>query len=394
MNGIQLAAAAIRTTPHPPTRRGPRRILLVCTQRIGDVLLATPLARSLKRAWPEAAIDMLVFRGTEDALQGNPDIAQVLAFPRRPTLGETFAQIRSLWRKYPLALSPLPTDRARLYCWIAGRRRIGLLRAGAQDRFKGLLLNQWSWFDDLDTHTVAMGLRLAEMLGVAPCYAVVPPRMRPARLDGLLAPLADRPFAVLHVYPKFNYKMWPREAWIALASWLLTQGMGVAFTGGNEPAERAYVDAIVRRLPADALILNLAGSLSLGETAALIRRARLYVGPDTAVTHIAAATGTPTIALFGPSNPVKWGPWPSSWSSADSPWTRRGSGKQGNIHLLQGPGECVPCLLEGCERNVDSGREGLRLLSVETVYQAAAPRLSETRTPEGMVIPDGTGWKD
>lgn len=369
MNGFQFTAPAIRTTPH--------RILLVCTQRIGDVLLATPLARTLKRAWPGAAIDMLVFRGTEGALEGNPDIAQVLAFPRRAGLGETFAQIRRLWRGYDLALTPLPTDRARLYCWIAGRRRIGLLRTGARERLKGLLLNQWELFDDLDTHTVAMGLRLAEMLGVAPSFEVVPPQVRPTRLGSLLAPLAGSPFAVLHVYPKFNYKMWPQDAWIALANRLHTNNLGVAFTGGNEPAERAYVDGIVRRLPAGALTLNLAGSLSLGETAELIRRARLYVGPDTAVTHIAAATGTPTIALFGPSNPVKWGPWPSDWRSGLSPWARRGSRRQGNVHLLQGPGDCVPCLLEGCERNVNSGSECLRMLHAETVFQAAAAALSE-----------------
>ena len=105
-------------------RNPPRRILLICPQRIGDVLLATPLARSLKRAWPEARLDMLVFRGAEGALQGNPDIEQVITVPRRATLGEKFVQLRSLWRSYDLALSPLPTDRARLYCWIAGRRRM------------------------------------------------------------------------------------------------------------------------------------------------------------------------------------------------------------------------------------------------------------------------------
>ena len=353
--------------------------MLICTQRIGDVLLTTPLARSLKRAWPEAALDMLVFRGTEGALEGNSDIAQVIAVARRATLGEKFAQLRALWRGYDLALSPLPTDRAHLYCWIAGHRRIGLLQPLAQGRLKRLLLNQWELFDDLDTHTVAMGLRLAEMLGITPCYEVAPPCATPQQVDALLARLGslantDTPFAVLHVYPKFNYKMWPQAAWIALATWLRARGLGVVFTGGIEADELAYVASIARHLPVG--VLNLAGSLSLGETAELIRRAHLYVGPDTAVTHIAAATGTPTIALFGPSNPVKWGPWPGGWSSAASPWARRGSGQQGNVFLLQGPGDCVPCLLEGCERHVLSGSECLRMLTVETVIKAATTLLS------------------
>ena len=73
------------------SQTAPRRILLVCTQRIGDVLLATPLARSLKRAWPDAALDMLVFRGSEGALENNPDIAHVLTQAPRAGLREKIA---------------------------------------------------------------------------------------------------------------------------------------------------------------------------------------------------------------------------------------------------------------------------------------------------------------
>jgi heptosyltransferase-3 len=64
---------------------GPRRILVVALRRLGDVLLITPLIRSLKRAWPEATIDALVFEGTEGILAGNPDLAEIIAMPaRRP----------------------------------------------------------------------------------------------------------------------------------------------------------------------------------------------------------------------------------------------------------------------------------------------------------------------
>ncbi|MFA6310484.1 MAG: glycosyltransferase family 9 protein [Sterolibacterium sp.] len=358
----------------------PRRILLACPQRIGDVLLATPLARSLKRAWPQAEVAMLVFQGTEGVLAGNPDIAEVIVVPRRTDLAARAAELRALWRRYDLALAPLATDRARIYCWAAGRRRVGLVNPGFKDLAKTLLLNQSLGFDDLDTHTVAMGLSLAGLLGIAPCYDVVPPAIAPACLDSLLArlgPLAGNPFAVLHVYPNFAYKMWPPAAWIALAQSLQQRGLGVAFTGGPEGAERAYVDAIARALPDRPRTLDLAGTLTLGATAELIRRARLYVGPDTAVTHIAAATGTPTVALFGPSNPVKWGPWPRGWAGSTSPWQRRGSQRQGNVMLLQGPGDCVPCMLEGCQRNIWSGSECLENLSARSVIAAAEALLSD-----------------
>lgn len=357
----------------------PRRILLACPQRIGDVLLATPLARSLKRAWPVAEIDMLVFEDSAAVLENNPDIAAVIAVPRRAGFAERIRELRGLWRRYDLAVAPLATDRARLYAWAAGRRRVGLVVPGLKDRAKTLLLDRYISFDDRDTHTVTMGLRLAEMLGVAPCYEVVPPGIATDALDALLArlaPLDGQHFAVLHPYPKFAYKMWAQPAWIALATWLQQRGLGLVFTGGAEPAELAYVDAIAAALPAGPLTINLAGSLTLGATAELIRRARLYVGPDTAITHIAAATGTPTVALFGPSNPVKWGPWPKGRTSDDSPWQRRGSGRQGNVFLLQGPGDCVPCMLEGCQRNVLSRSDCLDQLATPTVIAAAEAILS------------------
>jgi len=355
----------------------PRHILLACTQRIGDVLLATPLARSLKRAWPAAEIDMLVFEGTAGVLAANPDIAQVIAVAPRSGFAANLRLLRQLWRRYDLALTPLPTDRARLYCWAAGRQRLGFLQPRWQERSKALLLNQWQHFDDRDTHSVSMGLRLAQLLGVAPSFDVVPPQLAPQPLEAFLdrhGGLVDIPFCVLHPCPKYRYKMWPQTAWSGLARWLIERGLRVAFTGSAEPAEMDYVDQIARRLPGG--VVNLAGTLSLAETAELIRRARLYIGPDTVVTHIAAATGAPTIALFGPSNPVKWGPWPHAWKRIESPWQRHGSARQGNVLLLQGPGDCVPCLHEGCERQRGSRSDCLDALTLEQVTQAAAEMLS------------------
>lgn len=354
----------------------PQRILLVCTQRIGDVLLTTPLARSLKRAWPEAQLDMLVLPGTQGALEGNPDIANVIALPQRVGVLEKLGQLRRLWRRYDLAVSPLPTDRARLFCWAAGRLRVGVLQAKGE-RSKALLLNRWTTFDDLDTHTVAMGLRLAELIGVNPVAEVVPPAAPWEKVAAKLTALPQgQAYAVLHPYPKFNYKMWTPAGWVALARWLHERGLHVVLTGSPEPAERDYAGRIATEVGDG--VQNLAGQLSLGETAELIRRAALFAGPDTAVTHIAAATGTPTLALFGPSNPVKWGPWPSGRTSLDSPWPRQGSGRQGNVYLLQGESErgCVPCLLEGCERHIDSGSECLRTLTAERVIAAAEALLT------------------
>lgn len=340
----------------------PSSILLIIPRRIGDVLLTTPLLRSLKTAWPQAAIDLLVFAGTEGALEGNPDIRRILTIAERPVLGEHLALLRAIRRRYDLAISALPGDRPTLYAWVAGRQRIGPLLAGRKSAWKTRLLDASIPFEDRDTHTVAMALRLADLLGIARQSTVVPPD---AALDPDRVP--PTPFAVLHPHPKFNYKMWNDAGWIALAKALQTRGLQIALTGGPEAAEKACC----ARIAAATGATSLAGELSLGQTGALLRRASLFAGPDTAVTHIAAATGIPTLALFGPTNPVKWGPWPAHWTGDASPWPRLGSGRQGNVFLLQGIGDCVPCHQEGCDRRIESFSRCLQEMPSQRVIETA-----------------------
>src|SRR2546421_341774 len=93
------------------------RILVVALRRLGDVLLTTPLIRSLKRAWPDSAIDVLVFRGTEGILAGNPDIARVITVPERPGAGESLVLLCGLWRRYDLALLTQSGDRPTSLAW-------------------------------------------------------------------------------------------------------------------------------------------------------------------------------------------------------------------------------------------------------------------------------------
>lgn len=344
----------------------PRRILVIVTRRIGDVLLATPLIRSLKQAWPDAQIEALVFSGTQGVLLGNPDLHAVHTVPERPGFGQHLALIMRLFKGYDLALSLLPGDRPTLYAWLAGRRRIGLLLDQPGQRWKQKLLDQWAPLDTVNTHTVRAYLTLADILGI-PAVAEIALTWRPedaAAVDALLGKPCSA-LAVLHPYPKFHYKMWQQQGWIEVAQWLLDNGIRVALTGGPDADECAYVDAIARRLPDS--VINTAGKLTLGGTAALLNRAQFYVGPDTAVTHMAAATGVPTIALFGPSEPVKWGPWPKGHPAASNPWRRLGDQRAGNVQLIQGRAGCVPCGLEGCERHIASTSDCLLAIPAKTV---------------------------
>lgn len=362
-----------RGAPPPADTSGkspPRSILIIVTRRIGDVLLATPLIRSVKRAWPDADLDVLVFEGTQGVIAANTDIRRVLTVPERPGLLTHLALLIRLARHYDIALSTLPGDRPTLYAFFAGRWRAGLLGDERKQRWKRRLLHRWVPFDNLNTHTVLMNLALAKPLGIEPHCEVTASwnTADAARVDALTAGTLAPRFAVLHPHPKFNYKMWRRDGWIEIAGWFAARGYGLVLSGGRDATEAAYVAELASSMPPGTI--NLAGKLTLAEAGCLISRAAVFVGPDTALTHMAAALGTPTVALYGPTDPVKWGPWPRHHASLANPWKRLGSQANGRVRLVQAHAPCVPCLKEGCERCVESYSDCLLQLPAVKVISA------------------------
>ena len=103
------------------------RILVVTMRRLGDVLLTTPLMRTLRMGFPKAVLDALVFRGSDGILKGNPDIDHVLTMPERPSAKEALTTFASVWRRYDLVVSTQAGDRPTFIALIAGRRRVGLV---------------------------------------------------------------------------------------------------------------------------------------------------------------------------------------------------------------------------------------------------------------------------
>jgi len=349
----------------------PRRILVVVTLRIGDVLLSTPLIRSMHLAWPKAEIDVLVFENTEGILQSNLDIRRVITVRARPGFWEHLRLILSLFRRYDLAVTTLMGDRSTIYAWIAGRKRIGMHDGSNKHHWKQHLLSQWVAYDHTETHTLLTNLGLVDLLGINRSYEVVvawDPSDENSVASNLPFEIGVEPFAILHLYPKFPYKMWTADGWIKISQWLKTEGIRTVLTGSNATDEMNYIDQIFRAMPSGTV--NIAGKLNLAENAFLFSRAKCYVGPDTATTHMAAAIGTPTIALFGPSNPVKWGPWPKGFAENRNPFHMKGTQRVKNVLLLQGEGECVPCIQEGCDRHVASLSTCLQNLTTDRVIRA------------------------
>jgi heptosyltransferase-3 len=359
----------------------PSNILVIVMQRIGDVLFTTPFIRSLHCAWPDSHIDVLVFDNTKDVITSNRDIRRVITVKDGQGLFRDIQFLVSILRRYDLAISTQSGDRPTFYAFIAGKYRIGTLENETKQYWKRLLLNKWIEFDNINTHTVIMNLTLAGMLGInINCETVVSWSSADEENVHKMLPFAvdSEPFAVLHLYPKFHYKMWHENGWVTLAKWLLKNGYRVILTGSNSPAEVSYIDRVFQMLPGGAL--NVAGRLSLSELGFLISHSRIYVGLDTAPTHMAAMLGVPTVALYGPTNPIKWGPWPKSHACNSNPYVKHGSQNVENVMLVQGIGDCVPCHEEGCERRIDSLSKCLQNLEPATVIEAVRRALEHAPT--------------
>jgi heptosyltransferase III len=340
------------------------RVLVVALRRLGDVLLTTPLMRSLKRAYPAASIDALVFAGTEGMLTGNPDIAGVVTMPERPNAHESLALLRRLRRRYDLAVATQTGDRPTGFAWAAGRQSAGPVEAtGMAASLKRFALSR-SYVVDRDEHRVLDVLRLADVLGIPRVAEIVCPA---GEVRQELVPPAQ--YAVVHAAPMFRYKRWTDDGWRGLAAALGARGLMTVVTGG--PSDRAYLDAVW----AGTEVLRLDGKLTWPEVSALISAARVYVGADTAVTHLAAATGCCTVSLYGPTDPRIWGPWPAG--GLDRPWLAAGTIQQRrNVWLVQNPLPCLPCQQEGCERRLDSYSQCLDELSVAQVMSAVDQALA------------------
>jgi lipopolysaccharide heptosyltransferase III len=344
-----------------PLELPPRpKILVVALRRLGDVLLTTTLIRSLRRACPDATIDALVFEDTAGILAGNPDLDSVVTMPPRPSAAQSLALAARLWRRYALAISTQCGDRPSFFAFVAGRVRVGPVEENFNGRLKRAAYRRSIAYAP-GVHRVEEMLRLADALGIARVAELVAPRSA----DSPLVPAGD--YAVIHAAPMFRYKQWTVDGWRALAAALTARGLAVVATGGPAPSERDYLDAVwngdgvsVRRLD---------GQLGWREIAGLLGRARVYIGPDTSVTHLAAAAGCPTVALYGPTDPQLWGPWPVG--GLDAAWEAAGTiQRRGNVWLVQNPLPCAPCQLEGCERRLDSYSACLNELSPRQVIAA------------------------
>lgn len=315
MNGYALLARAFARRAAPAD---PRRVLLALPCCIGDVIQATATLRALRRAYPQAHITWAVGSWSAPAIAGHDLLDAVLdtgpaANPARTPGGLLRLARQFRAGRFDLAVSLVRSPLMGVALWLAGIPH----RAGLDSAGRGFAYTVRAPLDPAARrHEAEIYLDVARALGldVRECWANVPvseadtQRVR-QRLAGLGV---SGPYVVLNPAGGSNpgmemsVKRWPPANFAALAARLATalDAQPVLLAGpDDEPIVRAVQAHAGQTLP------QLVGTLSFGEIAALARDARLYIGNDTGLTHLAAAAGGRAVMIFGPSDPQRYAPF-------------------------------------------------------------------------------------
>ena len=323
-----------------------RRALVIKLRHHGDVLLAAPVISMLQRVAPQCEVDALVYADTAPMLEGHPALAQLHLIDRNwKRLGP--------WRQAVAEWGLVSALRARRYELVVhlsvhtrGAWLVRLLRPrwSVAPRFRsGFWANSFTHLypaqSDPLRHTVETNLDSLRALGLEPTAAdkhvtLVPGAPAEAHVADLLAQHGLQAGGFIHVHPtsRWAFKCWPADRVAALCDALAAQGWPIVLTAAPDAKEQALIAAVcAARDPGAKPAVDLSGRLSLKELAALTARARLFFGVDSAPMHIAAAMGTPVVAIFGPSGDLEWGPW-----------------GEGHRVVASRTHPCRPCGMAGC----------------------------------------------
>jgi heptosyltransferase-3 len=369
----------------------PRSVLVVVTRQIGDVLLTTPLIRRCRQLWPHARIDVLGFEGTLGMLRGNADVSELIGSPKKLGWRGAWTLCRRIWRNYDLALVAEASDRAHIIALMAARRRSGLLRQGhGSNWWKRMVLAHavTSAGDDAGVHVVEEKLRLLEPWGQPGSAALVAPAAAPLP-DDLRAQLRP-PLVVMHVPSMWPYKQWAPAKFREVAAGLLERGYQVVLTGTAAARDQECIAPLLG-LASPPQLLDSSGRLDLNQLRTLLDHAALFIGPDTSVTHLAAAARAPTLAVFGPTNPQRWGPWPTAEETPVHFHRRAPAQSVGQVTIVQAILPCVPCSRAGCENHQASHSACLELIGASQVLSEALAMLGR---PDARRGPSPHGGKN
>jgi heptosyltransferase-3 len=337
----------------------PMNILIVRTDRVGDVMLTTPISAALKKKFPDSRISWLVRSYTAPLLANNPDIDQVLVDDGQVSSSYLTETLQG--EKFDVAITALPRWRSVWSLFRAGiPRRIG----PASKLYAALLTDRlWQHRSRGERHEADYNLELLSPLGVPferfPTRFVLTSKEKEHARDVLAGHRIsfEKPLVILHPGSGGSSERWPLSHFMALGDRLQNGGCDVVVTAGpGENVQSIMIDQM-HRIP----VFIPAGSVALRPLGAILAQANLVVSNSTGPLHMAVALGVPTVSVFSPiptCHPRRWGPYPD--------YVEKG-GRHG---VLVAP--------------ETGGRVAMDQVSVEQVWAECAKRLdrlNSTRTP-------------
>jgi ADP-heptose:LPS heptosyltransferase len=310
---VQSHRPGQRDATHPLKVHAGMRIGILATDGIGDVICASGLVTDIRRAWPDAEICMIMrFRETASLFREASRIDDVIVYD--PARGNSPARVLKLIyeirrRRFDVFVTVTDIDRHKAPCltFVSG----ATVRVGeAASRLAWLYTR--SVPRDSSEHKVKSNRRIVSLLGIeasSPPHVAIDAADAKA-VDDLLASAGVGPSVQLvAVHPGSGaaewHKRWAVDDYEAMLRAISNQHVRLLLVGAG--ADVPLCDALVARL--GNMVLSFAGKLSLTHSAALLAKCAVAVGADSGVMHLAAAVGTPTICLFGPTNERRTAPF-------------------------------------------------------------------------------------
>ncbi|MCM8799574.1 MAG: lipopolysaccharide heptosyltransferase II [Candidatus Omnitrophica bacterium] len=334
-----------------------KRILIVRTDRIGDVVLSTPVIKTLRENFPSSFIAMMVSPQTKELIEGNPYLDEVIVYDKEKEHKSWFSSMRFSFKlkkkRFDLAIILHPTNRVHLVSFFARiPKRVGY------NRKLGFLLT------DKLTHTKQFGekheseynLDILRHLGIKKIFKELYVPIKKEAEDSVIDLFKKEGITekdrILAIHPSATCpsKIWPAERFAQVADRLIKKyNFKVFIVAGAKDKEIAK--NVLENMKYKAV--DLSGALSLSELASLLKRCKLFISNDSGPVHISSALGTPVISIFGRNqlglSPLRWGPL----------------GKYDRvIHKEVG---CIECLAHNCQR----GFLCLKAITVDDVLNIA-----------------------
>ena len=293
-----------------PRQLEPVKILLLQLKRIGDLILTTPAIAALRESFPEAQLTLVVSKECAEVLPAVSNVDRILIARRNVRDLSLFFSIAG--RRFDYCVDFTRNDRSASLALLSGaRRRVVSYRVREQSKTRARAYTDFVSVRTRDMHTIDYNLALLGPLG-ARLVSTVPyldlPEVAFENAEALRRTWKiSRPYVILHPGSAREEKLWDPARWAEVIEYFgRNNGIDLVLTSGPSHDEQAHIAAIKSKTQQQ--IIDLSATTDLLTLAALIGRARLLVTVDSAPVHLAAATRTPQVILFGPTNPFHWRP--------------------------------------------------------------------------------------